>query len=164
MYYTLEIPRLLETIFAFLSRKDLYRSCTRVNRQWNVVSLHVIRKKRKAEFISIPSIRDNIIFHLYDNHLNITEIVNYCKVSEIWSNILNCLHAKTIYLSVLDRQKRFLNSSRKSRSQLRRNKRRFIFFMDNCSNHCLKQDREISRCYQDILSQYDVRAEFLRLS
>ncbi len=74
MYHTLEIPELLEAIFTFLSRKELYRSCTRVDRQWNAVSLHIIREKRKAEFIKIPGIRDNIIFHLYDNHLNITEI------------------------------------------------------------------------------------------
>ena len=83
MYRTLEIPELLEIIFALLSRKDLYRSCVRVNHQWNTVSKLVIQKKRKAEFISIPSIRDNIIFYLYDNYHNITKIINYCKMSEI---------------------------------------------------------------------------------
>ena len=64
--YVLEVPELLEIIFTFLSRKDLYRSCARVNRQWNAVSKHIIWKKRKAEFIKIPGIRDNIIFHLYE--------------------------------------------------------------------------------------------------
>ena len=67
MNHTLEMPELLEAIFAFLSRKDLYRSCARVNRQWNAVSKLIIRKKRKAEFISIPGIRDNILFHLYES-------------------------------------------------------------------------------------------------
>ncbi|PKC52672.1 hypothetical protein RhiirA1_480979 [Rhizophagus irregularis] len=114
--------KLLETIFAFLSKKDLYRSCARVNHQWNAVSKHIIRKKRKAEFISIPSIRDNIIFHLYD-HLNITEIVNYCKVSEIWRNILNRLYARTISLSMLYNHKGFLNSSLYGRRQLLHNKK-----------------------------------------
>ena len=66
MYHTLEIPELLEAIFVFLNRKDLYRSCTRVNHQWNVVSMRVIQEKRKSEFINIPGIRDNIIFHLYE--------------------------------------------------------------------------------------------------
>ena len=64
-YYALAIPELLEIIFAFLSRKDLYRSCTRVNRHWNSVSMRVIRKKRKNEFISIPRIRDNTLLHVY---------------------------------------------------------------------------------------------------
>src|SRR5581483_9225489 len=92
----LTIPEILEAIFAFLSRKDLYRSCARVNHQWNAMSRRIIQEKRKAEFISIPSIRNNIIFHLYENHHNLAEIVNYCKVSEVWSNILNRLYAKDI--------------------------------------------------------------------
>ena len=61
----LEIPELLEAIFAFLSRKDIYRSCTRVNHQWNAVSMYIIQEKRKAKFIKIPGICDNIIFYLY---------------------------------------------------------------------------------------------------
>ena len=65
--YVLEVPELLEIIFTFLSRKDLYRSCTRINRQSNAVSKHIIREKRKAEFIKIPNIRDNIIFYLYED-------------------------------------------------------------------------------------------------
>jgi len=93
MYYILGIPELLEAIFAFLSRKDLYRSCTRVNRQWNAVSKHIIRKKRKAEFISIPGIRDNILFHLYDNCIDYIETaheyINYFKVCKLWSIILS---------------------------------------------------------------------------
>jgi hypothetical protein len=106
-----EIPELLEVIFAFLSRKDLYKSCTKVNHQWNSVSMRIIQKKRKSEFINIPGIRDNIIFHLYENRHNIAEIINYCEVSEIWSDILNHLHAKTNCLSVLELHKGFLNSS-----------------------------------------------------
>ena len=67
MYKALVIPELIEIIFAFLSRKDLYRSYTRVNRQWNTLSMLVIQKKRKNEFISIPHIRDNIIFNFLFN-------------------------------------------------------------------------------------------------
>ena len=127
MYKALVISELIEIIFVFLSRKDLYRSCTRVNRQWNALSMLVIQKKRKNKFISIPHIRDNIIFHLYVNHLNITEIVNYCKVSEIWSNILNRLYAKTISLSMLYHHKCFLISSCYSRRGLLHNKKRLIY-------------------------------------
>ena len=123
MYLTLGLPELLEAIFAFLSRKDLYRSCTRVNHQWNAVSMLIIRKKRKAEFISIPGIRDNILSHLYENHLNITEFVNYCKVNEIWSNILNCLCAKTIYLSNLDQHNDFLNAYPYNKRRIHNNKK-----------------------------------------
>ncbi|CAG8597038.1 15680_t:CDS:2 [Funneliformis caledonium] len=90
MYNALALPELLEIIFAFLSRKDLYRSCTRVNHQWNAVSKLIIQKKRKAEFISIPSIRDNIIFHLYDNCIDYRETfheyINYFKTS--WIELL----------------------------------------------------------------------------
>ncbi|CAB4392916.1 unnamed protein product [Rhizophagus irregularis] len=165
MYRTLELAELLEAIFAFLSRKDLYRSCTRVNHQWNTVSMRIIREKRKAEFIKIPSIRDNIIFHLYENHLNITEIVNYSKVNEIWSNILNRLYARTISLSMLYNHKGFLNSSRYGRRQLLHNKKRLIcYFTSRRIQYYLKHDHELNGYYQDILSQYDVRAEFLRLS
>src|SRR3954454_15916198 len=93
MHHTLAIPELLEVIFAFLSRKDLYRSCTRVNHQWNAMSLYIIRKKRKAEFIKIPGIHDNIIFHLYDNCIDYIETayeyINYFKVYKLWSIILS---------------------------------------------------------------------------
>ena len=35
----------------------------------------------------------------------------------------------------------------------------------NVNTHqCLKHDREFNRYYQDILSQYDIRGEFLRLA
>src|SRR5436305_6090632 len=164
MYHTLEIPELLEAIFAFLSRKDLYRSCARVNHQWNAVSKHIIQKKRKAEIIKIPGIRDNIIFHLY-NHHNITEIVNYCKVNEIWRNILNRLYAKTISLSMLYDHKGFLNSSRYSRRQLLHNKKRLIcYFTRRRTQYYLKHDHELNGYYQDILSRYEIRDEFLRLA
>ena len=164
-YYALAIPELLEIIFAFLSRKELYRSCTRVDRQWNSVSMRVIRKKRKAEFIKIPGIRDNIIFHLYDNHHNLAEIVNYSKVSEIWSIILNRLSARTISLSMLYNHKAFLNSSRYGRRQLLHNKKRLIcYFTRRRTQYYLKHDHELNRYYQDILSQYEIRDEFLRLT
>jgi hypothetical protein len=165
MYYILEIPELLEAIFAFLSRKDLYRSCARVNHQWNAVSKLIIRKKRKAEFISIPGIRDNIIFHLYDNHLGLAEIVNYSKVSEIWRNILNRLYVKTISLSMLYNHQGFLNSSRYSKRQLLHNKRRLIcYFTRRRIQYYLKHDHELNGYYQDILSQYEIMDEFLRLA
>jgi len=169
MYYILEIPELLEAIFAFLSRKDLYRSCTRVNHQWNAVSKLIIQKKRKAEFISIPSIRDNIIFHLYGH--NLAEIVNYCKVSEIWSNILNRLSARTISLSMLYHHKAFLNASRYRRRQLLHNKKRFIsYFTSRRIQYYLKHDHELNGYYQNICSLYELaegaqaRDEFLRLA
>src|SRR5215469_5018561 len=88
----LALPELLEAIFAFLSRKDLYRSCTRVDRQWNVISMRVIQKKRKSEFINIPCIRDNIIFYLYDNCIDnneVSEYTNYFYVCKLWSIILS---------------------------------------------------------------------------
>ena len=163
--YVLEVPELLEIIFTFLSRKDLYRSCARVNHQWNAVSKLIIQKKRTAEFISIPGIRDNIIFHLYDNHHNITEIVNYSKVSEIWRNILNRLYEKTISLSMLYNHQGFLNSSRYSRRQLLHNKRRLIcYFTRRRTQYYLKHDHELNRCYQDICLLYELRDEFLRLA
>ncbi|CAB4410879.1 unnamed protein product [Rhizophagus irregularis] len=166
MYHTLELPELLEAIFAFLSRKDLYRSCTRVNHQWNTVSMRSIQEKRKAEFIKIPGIRDNIISCLYGtNHLNITEIVNYCKVSEIWRNILNRLYAKSISLSMLYNHKGFLNSSRYGRRQLLHNKKRLIcYFTSRRIQYYLKHDHELNRRYQDICSLYELRDEFLRLA
>ena len=162
----LSLPEILETIFAFLSRKDLYRSCTRVNHQWYAVSKHVIRKKRKAEFISIPGIRDNILSCLYGTkHLSLTEIVNYCKVSEIWRIILNRLEAKYISLSMLYNHKGFLNSSRYSRRQLLRNKKRFIgYFTSRRTQYYLKHDHELNEYYQDICSLYELRDEFLRLA
>ena len=36
--------------------------------------------------------------------------------------------------------------------------------MEECVDHCIKHDREINSYYQDILSQYEIRDEFLRLS
>src|SRR5947207_24862 len=157
MYHILEIPELLETIFAFLSRKDLYRSCARVNHQWNAVSKLIIQKKRKAEFISIPGIRDNILFHLYDNHVSLANIVNYCKVSDIWSNILNRLSARTISLSMLYHHKAFLNAFRYSRRrQFLHNKKRFIsYFTRRDIQYHLKHDHELNKYYQDICSLYE---------
>ena len=165
MYRTLALPELLEAIFAFLSRKDLYRSCARVNHQWNAVSKLIIQKKRKAEFISIPSIRDNIISYLYDDDLSLTEIVNYCKVSDTWSDIFNRLSTRTISLSILYDHKDFLNSSRYSRSQLLHNKKQFlVYFTRRKMQYYLKQDYELNRYYQDVCSLYELRNEFLRLA
>ena len=165
MYHTLAIPELLEAIFAFLSRKDLYRSCARVNYQWNTVSRRIIREKKKAEFIMIPGIRDNILFHLYENHSNLAEIVKYCKVNEIWRNILNQLETKSISLSMLYNHKGFLNSSHYSRRHLLHNKKQLIcYFTRRSTQYYLKDDHELNGYYQDILSQYDIMGEFLRLA
>src|SRR5581483_1668387 len=87
----LTIPEILEAIFAFLSRKDLYRSCTRVNHKWNAVSLRIIREKRKTEFIKIPGIRDNIIFHLYEIIRMFLNILTTFYVCKLWSFILTNL-------------------------------------------------------------------------
>ena len=168
MYLALELPELLEAIFAFLSRKDLYRSCARVNHQWNAVSRRIIQEKRTAEFISIPGIRDNILLHLYDdcidNH-DVSEYTNYCKVNEIWRNIFNRLETKYISLSILYNHKAFLNSSRYSRRQLLHDKKRFIcYFTRRSTQYYLKHDHELNKYYQDILFQYELRDEFLRLA
>src|SRR5207248_4781148 len=87
MYHILEIPELLEAIFVFLSRKDLYRSCARVNHQWNAVSKHIIQKKRKAEFINIPSICDNILLHVYNDFCNNDEFNKYLRSEEHTSEL-----------------------------------------------------------------------------
>ena len=113
-YPALAIPELLEAIFAFLSRKDLYRSCTRVNHQWNSVSMRIIQKKRKAEFIKIPGIRDEIIFYLYLNQRNRAEFINYCDVSKLWAKSLLYLRVKDlIFTSFKQDDDRFLISSRR---------------------------------------------------
>src|SRR3954452_12939003 len=125
----------------------------------------IIQKKRKAEFISIPSICDNILFHLYANRLNISEIAKYCKVSDIWSNILNRLSARTISLSMLYHHKAFLNAFCYSRRQLLHNKKRLIcYFTRRRTQYYLKHDHELNRYYQDICSLYELRDEFLRLA
>ena len=84
-------------------------------------------------------------------------------INKTWSNILNHLYVKEHIITSLYHYDYFLDY-RNRRKQLFRKKRQLIFFMDNCSPHYLKHDCEISRYYQDILSLYDVRAEFLRLS
>ena len=129
------------------------------------MSRRIIQEKRKAEFIKIPSIRDNILFHLYRSRCNLAEFINYCYVSKIWSNILNNLRARECIFISLYYYDCFLDYDCIIRRKLfSHNKKRLIFFMDNRVDRCLKHDREISRYYQDILSQYDVRVEFLRLS
>jgi hypothetical protein len=90
--FALALPKILESIFVFLSRKDLYRSCTGVNHKWNAISMRIIWEKRKAEFIRIPGIRDNILFHLYDNCIDnddVSEYTNYFCVCKMWSIILS---------------------------------------------------------------------------
>ena len=165
MYYILEIPELLEAIFAFLSRKDLYRSCTRVNRQWNAVSMRIIQKKRKAEFISIPGIRDNILLHVYNDFHNNVEFDKYLDVSKLWGYKLSYLYIKDFHLNTLRDHDQFLNSARNiKRKLLLRSKKWLIRHMNVNTHQCLKHDREFNRYYQDILSQYDIRGEFLRLA
>ena len=149
-HHTLALPELLEVIFAFLSRKDLYRSCTRVNSQWNSMSMHIIQEKRKAEFIKIPSIRENIFFHLYRSRCNLVEFINYCYVSKTWSNILNHLRTREYIFISLYHYDCFLDYDRIIRRKLfSHNKKRLMFFM-NSQPHCLKYDCKISRYYQDI--------------
>ena len=165
MYHILEIPELLEAIFVFLSRKDLYRSCARVNHQWNAVSKHIIQKKRKAEFINIPSICDNILLHVYNDFCNNDEFNKYLDVSKLWGYKLNYLYIKDFHLNTLHDHDRFLNSARNiKRKLLLRSKKWLIRHMNVNTLQCLKHDREFNRYYQDILSQYDIRGEFLRLS
>ena len=165
MYHILEIPELLETIFAFLSRKDLYRSCARVNNQWNAISRRVIQKKRKAEFISIPGIRDNILLHVYNDFHNNVEFDKYLDVSKLWGYKLSYLYIKDFHLNTLRDHDQFLNSARNiKRKLLLRSKKWLIRHMNVNTHQCLKHDREFNRYYQDILSQYDIRGEFLRLA
>ena len=86
-------------------------------------------------------------------------------MSEIWRNILNRLYAKTISLSMLYDHKGFLNSSRYGRRQLLHNKKRLIcYFTRRRTQYYLKYDHELNGYYQDILSQYEIRGEFLRLA
>ena len=86
-------------------------------------------------------------------------------MSEIWRNILNCLYAKTISLSMLYDHNGFLNSSRYGRRQLLHNKKRLIcYFTRRRTQYYLKHDHELNGYYQDILSQYEIRGEFLRLA
>ena len=165
MYNALALSELLEIIFTFLSRKELYRSCTRVDRQWNAVSKHIIQKKRKAEFINIPSIRDNILLHVYNDFCNNDEFNKYLDVSKLWGYKLNYLYIKDFHLNTLHDHDRFLNSARNiKRKLLLRSKKWLIRHMNVNTHQCLKHDREFNRYYQDILSQYDIRGEFLRLS
>ena len=83
-YHTLAIPEILENIFAFLNRKDLYRSCVRVNRKWNDVSTFVIRKKRTEDFIKIPEICNRVLNYLYDICENNYEFAYYCSANILW--------------------------------------------------------------------------------
>ena len=85
MYKALVISELIEIIFAFLSRKDFYRSCARVNNQWNAISRRVIQKKRKSEFINIPNIHDNILFHLFDSCGILEGPGNFNELKEYYS-------------------------------------------------------------------------------
>lgn len=94
MYHTLEISELLEIFFTFLSRKDIYRSCTRVNSLWNVVSMRIIQKKRKIEFIKIPGIRDNILLHVYNDSRNNDKFNKYLDICKLWEYKLSYLYVK----------------------------------------------------------------------
>src|SRR4051794_24709184 len=164
MYYILEIPELLEAIFAFLSRKDLYRSCTRVNHQWNAVSMRVIQNKRKNEFISIPRIRDNILLHVYNDSCNNIEFDKYLDVCKLWGCKLSSLYVKDFHLNILRVHDQFLNFARNiTRSLLFHKKRQLIHYLNRVP-HSLNYAPELNRCYQDLLSQYDIRGEFLRQS
>jgi hypothetical protein len=155
-HHTLTLPELLEVIFAFLSRKDLYRSCTRVNKQWNSVSMHIIREKRIAEFISIPRIRDNILLHVYNGSRNNVEFDKYLDVSKLWGCKLSYLYVKDFHLNIIRAHDRFLNSARNiTRSLLFHKKRQLIYYLNRVL-HSFKCDPELVKHYQDILSQYDI--------
>jgi hypothetical protein len=167
MHCILTIPEIVENIFAFLSRKKLYNGCTRVNRQWNAVATFIIQKKRKNELINITNIRDNIFHHLYFNDAYNIDFVNYCVVNKIWETKFKELDEKYNYFTSLERsnnfflingnsyiiKRRWLIYERSSLVQMQRNSPKFI-----------KYDQYLKRCYQYIISQYDIRIEFLRLA
>src|SRR3989337_3379782 len=92
MYHILEILELLEAIFAFLSRKDIYRSCARVNHQWNAVSKLIIQKKKeKLSLLVFPAFVIILFFtymtivliieKLLTNILTISKYVSYGVLS-----------------------------------------------------------------------------------
>ena len=70
-----------------------------------------------------------------------------------------------LFLFLCYDHKGFLNSSRYGRRQLLHNKKRLIcYFTRRLKQYYLKHDHELNGYYQDILSQYDIRGEFLRLA
>ena len=165
MYHTLEIPELLEAIFAFLSRKDLYRSCTRVNSQWNAISRYVIQKKRKSEFINIPSIHNNILFHLFDSCNNFNELKEYYGVCKLWNKSLEYLYDKKYYFNYLASYEWLIKDGHITRERFfRQTKKGLINCIEKYLPQDLKHDSELNKYYQYILSQYEIRGEFRRLT
>lgn len=165
MYHALEIPELLEAIFAFLCRKDLYRSCTRVNSQWNAISRCVIQKKRKSEFINIPTIHDNILFHLFDSCGDSNELKEYYGVCNLWDKSLRYLYNKNYYLNYLASYEWLINDGHITKERFfRQTKKGLINCVKNYFPQDLKHDYELNKYYQYILSQYEIRGEFRRLT
>ena len=117
MYKALVISELIEIIFVFLSRKDLYRSCTRVNRQWNALSMLVIQKKRKNEFINIPNIHDNILFHLFNSCGNFNKLKEYYGVCKLWDKSFEYLYDKKYYLNYLASYERLIKDGHITRER-----------------------------------------------
>src|SRR3984957_1926704 len=121
MHCTLTILEILENIFVFLSRKKLYKGCTRVNRQWKAVSTYIIQNKRKNELINIPNIRDNIFSYLYSSLLSVGSengflyniiLKNYCDVNKLWKKKFIQLCRRESHLSLLEQNNQILNLGR----------------------------------------------------
>ena len=165
MYDALVIPELLEIIFAFLSRKDLYKSCARVNSQWNAISRHVIQKKRKSEFINIPNIHDNILFHLFDSCGNFNELKEYYGMCKLWDKSLSYLYNKNYYLNYLASYEWLIKDGHITKEHFfRQTKKGIIKCAKKYFPQCLEHDCELNRYYQYIISQYVIRGEFRRLT
>src|ERR1700722_9486084 len=173
MHCTLTIPEILENIFTFLSRKKLYKSCTRVNQQWNAVSTFIIQKKRKNELINITNIRDNIFFHLYFNDAYSIEFVNYCVVNKIWEKKFKEIDGKYTYFIFLRRYDHEFNTGNNllaahssiNRRTLKQTRTRLKDTMyDSNSPKYIKCDSYLKRYYNYIRSNFNIRIEFLRLA
>ena len=163
--YVLEVPELLEIIFTFLSRKDLYRSCARVNSQWNAISRCVIQKKRKSEFINIPNIHDNILFHLFNSCVNFIKLKEYYGVYKLWEKSLEYLYDKKYYLNYLASYERLIKDGHITRERFfRQTKKGLINCIEKYIPQDLKHDSEFNKYYLYILSQYEIRGEFRRLT
>jgi hypothetical protein len=170
---TLEIPEILEAIFAFLGRKDLYRSCTRVDRQWNAVSMRVIQKKRKAEFIKIPGIRDRVLNNLWHMCADVDEFRYYCGANILWK--IDFEHqCKTFkYYDIIKRYDtlcclrgstwNWVVGRRSMRKYLHRNMLALKREMRSCPK-ALMNDSFISDYYHETLDEYKFQIEFHRLA
>ena len=168
----LALPELLEAIFTFLGRKDLYRSCARVDRQWNAVSMLVIRKKRMKDFIKIPGIRDRVLINL--SHLcdDDDEFRYYCDANILWKINFEH-HCKTFkYYDIIkryDAQCYFRGST--ALVVGRQSMRKYLHYnmldlkreMRPCPK-ALMNGHFISDYYHETLNEYKFQIEFCRLA